>query len=573
MGATGPALDVTMRRLAACLALAFSVAAGGCAATAERLPHAAAAPQPAPAPRTPPRLIVAIAVDQFSADLFAQYRQHYTGGFARLMQGAVFPSGFQSHAATETCPGHSTLLTGVHPARSGIIANNWFDLSVARAEKRVYCAEDETDPASSTRDPVVSARHLKVPTLGEMIKAADPGSRNVAVSAKDRAVMMMGGHAIDAAYWWKGGEFVTLKGRTPSPAVVAENAAVSALLKSGAPALPAPAWCGPTDRPIDLGKGTTGTFRFALDPNKPDSLRISPRMDAATVDLADRLVDEMNLGKRNAIDLLSVSLSATDYIGHATGTEGVEMCIQMAELDKSLGRLLAHLDARGIDYAVVLTADHGGLDTPERLDQQALPRAVRADKALMPTELAKAITARTGISAQGPLLYADGPLGDFYVSRSLDPAQRAKVIAALVAIAKAHPQVAAVYSADELARTPLPSGSPQDWSLKDRARASFDPQRSGDVVILLDRAVTPIPEPIPGAFIATHGSAFDYDRRVPILFWRRGVPGFEQPAPVETVDIAPTLAALIALRVPDGTFDGRCLDIDGGPENSCELPR
>ncbi|MEQ1767773.1 MAG: hypothetical protein ABL859_10135, partial [Methylotenera sp.] len=130
--------------------------------------------------------------------------------------------------------------------------------------------------------------------------------------------------------------------------------------------------------------------------------------------------------------------------------------------------------------------------------------------------------------------------------------------------------VAAVFTAEDLAKTPLPTGNPQDWSLKDRARASFDPARSGDVVVLLDRAVTPIPEAIPGLYVATHGSAFDYDRRVPMLFWRRGMRGFEQPAPVETIDIAPTLAALLGLRVPEGTFDGRCLDLDAGNGNTCE---
>mgnify|MGYP006314275569 FL=1 len=89
------------------------------------------------------------------------------------------------------------------------------------------------------------------------------------------------------------------------------------------------------------------------------------------------------------------------------------------------------------------------------------------------------------------------------------------------------------------------------------------------MVFLLERTVTPIPEFLTSVYIATHGSAWDYDRRVPILFWRRGMPGFEQPHPIETVDIAPTLAALIGLGVPDGTFDGRCLDLDPGAGNTC----
>jgi predicted AlkP superfamily pyrophosphatase or phosphodiesterase len=535
----------------------------------------AAAPAPAPAPAEParPQLVLAVSIDQLSSDLFAQYREHFTGGFARLLTGAVFPSGFQSHAATETCPGHSTMLTGARPARSGIIANNWFNPSLARADKRVYCSEDLSDPASTSGNPVVSANLLKVPTLGELMKAANPATRNVAVSAKDRAVVMMGGHKIDAGYWWKGSAFTTFKGRELAPAAVRANTAASALLAKGAPALKAPAWCGSRDRAVTVGTGTVGTYRFALPKNaKPDMLRISPRMDGATVDLAIGLVDEMKLGKGGAPDVLSVSLSASDYIGHALGTEGVEMCIQMAELDANLGRLFAALDKRKIDYLVVLTADHGGHDAPERLREQAMPGASRADKALMPAALGAEITRRTLIAApQGqPLLYGDGPFGDIYVNAAITGPTKTRVINELLNLTRNHPQVAAVFTAAELAATPLPSGNPQDWTIKERLRASFMAERSGDVLVALNRAVTPIPEPVAGAFIATHGSVWDYDRRVPMLFWRKGMTGFEQPNPVETVDIAPTLASVIGLRLDDGAFDGRCLDLDAGAGNSCE---
>src|SRR5690606_11497301 len=92
----------------------------------------------------PPKLLVMISVDQLTADLFSGYRGTFTGGLARMASGAVFPSGYQAHGATETCPGHSTILTGSHPARTGIVANNYFDLSVARDDKRIYCAEDES---------------------------------------------------------------------------------------------------------------------------------------------------------------------------------------------------------------------------------------------------------------------------------------------------------------------------------------------------------------------------------------------------------------------------------------------
>lgn len=566
-----------MRRTIACLlaTAALGLGAGGPAA-AQQAPAeatataAVAAASPAQQPR--PQLVLALSVDQLSSDLFAQYREHFTGGFARLLSGAVFPSGFQSHAATETCPGHSTILTGTHPARNGIIANNWFDPTIARADKRIYCSEDPTDPASTSRDPVVSPRLLKVPTLGELMKAADPATRNVAVSAKDRAVMMMGGHKIDAGYWWKGSGFVTLRGRELSPAALAANASAARLLASGAPALKVPAWCSVRDRAVPVGDSTVGTGRFALPKGaKPDLLRVSPRMDAATVDLAVALVDEMKLGQGTMPDILSVSLSASDYIGHALGTEGLEMCLQMFELDRNIGRLFAALDKRGIDYVVALTADHGGHDAPERLSRQALPGAARADRALMPDALGAEITRRTGIAApKGPLLYGDAPFGDFYVNAGISGSARNRVIAELVALTNAHPQVVAVFTAAELAATPMPTGSPQDWTLKERARVSFVADRSGDVIVLLDRAITPIPVPVPGAYIATHGSPWDYDRRVPMLFWRRGMAGFEQPNPVDTVDIAPTLAAVLGLKLDPGAFDGRCLDLDAGAGNTCE---
>jgi predicted AlkP superfamily pyrophosphatase or phosphodiesterase len=124
-------------------------------------------------------------------------------------------------------------------------------------------------------------------------------------------------------------------------------------------------------------------------------------MDSATVDLAIALTDEMNLGKGAAPDVLSVSLSATDYVGHATGVAGAEMCILQNQLDQDLGRMFAHLDTKGIDYVVVLSADHGGLDMPERMDQQAFPKAERVDPALLPENLAKAVAAKTGIAADG----------------------------------------------------------------------------------------------------------------------------------------------------------------------------
>jgi len=577
--------------LAAC---AFAGSAAQAAPAKKAAAHAAAhapakAATPAPAPKGPPKLLIAIAVDQFSADLFAQYRAHYTGGLARLQQGAVFASAFQSHGATETCPGHSTLLTGVHPARNGIIANNWYDMSLKRADKRVYCVEDESDKDSTSAVPVVSAVHLKVPTLGELMKQEWPASRNVAVSGKDRAVVMMGGHKIDAGFWVDAQGFYSFNGTDLPPAVRAANMGILELLTKGAPGLAAPAWCAPMNRAIKAGEQTVGTGNFAVNPNdynnKPISqFRYSPRMDAATLQVALQLVKDMKLGRGTAPDMLSVSLSATDYIGHRYGTEGQEMCIQQNELDQKLGAFFAGLDALGVDYAVVLTADHGGIDIPERLREQGVPEAARGTIALSAEALGEQIAKDLGLTTPlapcgvGPdqkaspanVICAEGLFGDYWVSPLLAPELRAKVRDGLVARLKANPQVDQVYTRDQILAIPVPEGHPQDWTFVQRIRASFDPSRSGDVYSVLKRATVPVVTPTADmTTITTHGSPWDYDRRVPLLFYRKGLTALEQPQPVETVDIAPTFAALIGLKVKPGQFDGRCLDIDGSPANSC----
>ena len=523
-----------------------------------------AAPVAPRATAAPPKLIVAISIDQFSADLFAQYRNHFTGGFARLLTGAVFPSGYQSHAATETCPGHSTILTGMRPAHTGIIANGWIDLKTARTDKAVYCAEDESVPGSDHSKYTVSDRHLKVPTLGEMMKAADPAARVVSVAGKDRAAVMMGGHKVDELWWWDGKAFVSYAGRVTPPVVTRTNAAVAALIAKPQPALDLPGYCKPLDRPIAAGGMTIGTGRLARAAGDAKAFRASPAFDAAIAALAMGLVQDMKLGRGSATDIIAIGESATDYVGHTYGTEGTEMCLQLANLDETLGALFDQLDATGVVYEVVLTADHGGNDAPEREREHAMPGAGRVNASLAAETVGKAIAAKLGLSGQ--LLYGEGGNGDIWIDSTLSPASRAAVLAAALDRYGRDSQVAAVVTRAAIAATPMPAGPPETWTLTERARASFDPARSGDFVVFLKPRITAIPENTKG-YVATHGSPWDYDRRVPILFWRKGMTGFEQPLSIETVDIAPTLAATIGLKVSG--LDGRCLDLDAGPASTC----
>jgi predicted AlkP superfamily pyrophosphatase or phosphodiesterase len=528
-----------------------------------------AAPAAKVAAATPaPKLVVVISVDQFSADLFAEYRSHFTGGLARLASGIVFPSGYQAHAATETCPGHSTILTGNHPAHTGIIANNYFDLSAARDDKKLYCAEDETVAGSSSKKYSASIDHLLVPTLGDWMKMANPAAQVVSVAGKDRAAIMMGGRKADELMWLTPTGLTSYPGTALSPTAQQASTVIAAAIAQPRPGVQLPADCAAHDIAIPIGdKGATvGTGRFARDAGNFRAFMASPEADGAVLAAGAALRQARKLGEGDTTDLLILGLSATDYVGHSTGTEGSEMCMQMLALDRELGDFFTRLDATGIDYVVALTADHGGHDLPERNRQNAWPAAERVDKALDPDAIGKAVAEKLGLPE--PLLYGDGPFGDMYLSKALNPAQRKAALTEIVGRFKAHPQVEAVVTGEELAKYPISKRSPDVWNLMDKLRASYNAQRSGDFVVVLKPRVTPIPESGLG-YVATHGSVWDYDRRVPILFWRKGLAGFEQPNAVMTVDILPTLASVIGVPLDKSKIDGRCLDLISGTESSC----
>lgn len=522
------------------------------AAAAALLASQSAAQAPAP-----PKLVVVISVDQFSADLWDEYRPQFTGGFARLASGTIFHNGYQSHAATETCPGHSTLLTGDRPATTGIIGNIWTNQSLSRSDKSVYCAENELAPGSSSVAYEVSDQHLRVPTLGDRMKAVWPGSRNVAVSGKDRAAVMMSGHHPDQRWYWDGKRYATDVTTAVAPqSVIRANAAIQQILAAPAEDLQPPPFCVGKAQPITLeGSGkVVGNGTLARAAGDATAFRATPALDGSTLALAAGLIQEMKLGRAATPDLLSISLSATDYVGHTYGPGGQEMCLQLLELDRELGDFFGFLDRTGIDYALVLSADHGGLDIPERLRLHGITDAARVDPALAASAMGKTVGEKLGL--KGPVLIGDFS-GDVWIDKGLTGIGRTLALREALKAYRAHPQVEAAFSRDQIARTAIPTGNPVSWTLIERARASFDPERSGDIVVFLKPHITPIADT--SRYVSTHGSPWDYDRRVPIAFWRRGMaPAAPQDA-VETADIMPTLAAMLGVPLGPPAIDGHCL--------------
>jgi predicted AlkP superfamily pyrophosphatase or phosphodiesterase len=538
----------SIRHLSLCVLLGFLVAS---AAFAEP-------PQP--------KLVVTVAVDQLSADVFTEYRSLYRAGMKRLTQGVVFPRGHQSHAATETCPGHSTILTGARPARTGIIANDWQDplrprIVNGRETFTVYCVETVSD---SDGKRALTADSLLVPTLGDRMKARDPNTRVVAVAGKDRSAILLGGHNADLTLWWTSSGFVTYAGKEAAiPKEITEKINPSLRQSYSQPTVAKlPAACKAKSRETRINDDVSiGTLKSL--PGNSRRWRATPAMDAFTVDAALAAVRSLNLGREGSTDLLAVSLSGTDYAGHYYGTEGAEMCTQQFALDQTLGRLFAALDKLNVPYVVAMTADHGGADATERNRARGVTAAERIDENLFPPNVSAALQAQFPDLPRPIVLGPREFANDIYLNAGIPAERREGVLQAALRQYRQHPQVAAVFTRNELIAAAAPSGPVDEWTLLERAKASFNPQRSGDLIVLLKPYVSlyPAPKNPDTDYSSSHGSPWSYDRRVPIVFWWPGVQGFEQPTAVETVDIAPTLAKLIGLEVPAGEFDGRALPI------------
>ncbi|HEY1071462.1 alkaline phosphatase family protein [Brevundimonas sp.] len=534
-------------------------------------PAATTAPVAASTARAAPPLVVTIVVDQFSANLFSQYRSRFTGGLKTLAdQGLVHVNGYQTHGLTETCPGHSTILTGMHPTETGILANDWVDPATG---KEVYCLaapQNTLAHGKNTDNGPVGPDQLMVSTLADWLKEKNPQSRIFAVSGKDRGAINLNGHKGDGAYWFTDGFGLTtyVEPGQSAEARLAPVAAFNARFRAMSEASnPAPYWTGAFSDCQGLDGDWTirgQTFRAAVPPANP-VFDTSPALDEATLVAAADLLQSQQLGRRGTTDMLGVSLSATDRIGHSFGTQGPEMCEQMHRLDAALGLFLNKLPEGTL---VVLTADHGGSDFVERLHDHGYPHAHRADLERV-ARVNLALKERFNLEVN-PL--QQGGSGLMVAGRggvALADPLRTEVANAAVEMLKTNPEIAFVATRDAVLTDPIPaSDNPDMLTLRERARLSAVAGRSPDILIFYAQNV--VPGGSVGRAISGHGTPFDYDRRVPIIFWTKGAEGLGQERflPIRTLDIAPTLAHVMGVTAPK--VEGRCIDLPGFATGRCE---
>lgn len=561
---------IRSRLLASALGLTLGLVAVNAAAQATETAAQPAITAPA-AERASPSLIVTVVVDQLSANLFNQYRSQFTGGLKTLAdQGMVSINGYQTHGVTVTCAGHSTVLTGAHPARSGIPANDWIDTTTGKETYCLAAPQNTLAHGKNTDNGPVGPEQLSASTLGDWLKTESPESRVYGVSGKDRGAINLAGHKADGAFWLTDNfGFTTYV--EPGQSAEARLAPVTALNARMIDRFTreAPNWTysNAACRRLE-GRWTIAGQTFdSKVPPADFRLDNSPILDELTIEGAIELLDSQQLGRRGVTDMLGVSLSATDRIGHSYGTQGPEMCEQMLRLDAALGVFLDRLSTIPGGAIVVLTADHGGSDFPERSAVEGYPDAGRVDRALQPRVNA-ALKARFGLDADPVVSSAGGFVIVDKDRKSLAEPLRSQVLAAAIELLNGEPQVALAVARDELLAEPVPaSDNPEELSLRQRLRLSAVAGRSPDILRAWQPGLTG--QGRVGGAISSHGSPWDYDRRVPIVFWWPGAEGQERFLPMRTIDIAPTLANLIGVK-PDAPIDGRCMDLPQFAKGRCE---
>ena len=518
-----------------------------------------------------PKLVVVIVVDQMRADYIDKFRAHWNSGFKRLLdKGAWFREAAYPYAATETCVGHATISTGSVPASHGIVANAWWDRG---SQKMVTCTADSQAKNTGYAGTKIkdgdgdTAWRLRVPAFADELRFQSGAKTSVVTfSLKARSAIMLGGHKADAATWTDNGGLVTSNafgtlpfiehfakahpikqdyGKTwtlslPSNTYLYDEKAVGAVSPSG--------W--------DL------TFPHAMRGksagSEPDDSfyqqwSTSPFADTYLTKLAEAAVDQLALGKGTGIDFLGVSYSSPDYVGHAFGPRSWEIQDTYIKLDKDLGELLDHLDAKvgAGNYLVALTADHGVVPVPEDMQQTGADAGVlhvpeiqqKIDETLAKFNYSSPVVSRI---ASADIYFSPGT----YDKLKDDSAALNAVIEAIRSV----PGVADVYRAEELADRPA-TKSP----IRAAEAASFFPGRSGDLLLVPKPywLFSSTPAGRPRDYGTGHGTPYYYDQHVPILLMGWGIKAGEYFGAASPVDIAPTLASLCGITL--STHDGRVL--------------
>ncbi len=506
-----------------------------------------------------PKLVVGIVVDQMRYDYLTRFESKFgEGGFKRMMrEGFNCKNNHFNYVPTYTGPGHASVYTGTTPKYHGIISNNWYDKEV---KESVYCAQDNSVESVGTTDSAGKMspnRMLTTSFADENRLFTQMRGKSIGVAIKDRGAILPAGHTANAAYWFHGkdeGVWITSSFyRDDLPQWVKDfntSDAAESYFKVWDTYQPIETY---KESGSDLNKyerGFTGketaTFPYDLAALKSenggfDILKTTAYGNSLTVDFAIAALNGESLGIDDETDVLAVSFSSTDYVGHNFGVNSKEVEDTYIRLDKDLERFFNVLDetvGQG-NYTVFLTADHGAVDVPAYLQSVKIPagyldyndRKERFTKFLESNYGTKDIVENV---SNNQIFFNKAKLKELNLNIH-------EVEQALVDEQISYPNIAKVYTATAMNSNNFTTG------IEALLQNGFNQKRSGDVIVVDD--IAHIAYSRTGS---THGSGLNYDTHVPLLFFGAGINKGETFEKTVIPDIAPTISALLGISFPNG---------------------
>ena len=533
------------------------------------------------APPKRPRLVLLIVVDQFRYDYLERFGALFgPNGFRRLLRdGASWTQVNYDHFPTYTAPGHGTMMTGAYPAESGIVANDWFDRA---SGKRVSSVSDETVKllGGDGTETGSSPRRLLGSTVGDELRlVTNDRSKVIGISVKDRSAILPGGRHANAAYW-----FSITTGRMVSSTYYFNE--LPAWVQSFNDTKPADKYFGakwerliseseyvkragpdsPAWETVANAGGQTNAFPHVITGGDKTprrgfywALDYTPFSNELLLSFAQQAIVEERLGQDDDTDVLTVSFSANDYVGHRYGPYSHEVMDVTLRVDRQIGQLLDFVQSRvGLSNTLItLTADHGVSPIPEQAAALGLGGG-RLKTADVLKELRTAISAHYNPQGKSPdtsadyiLRFYDGATwrewflnGNIYFNYDAlkrDGIKLDEISQVVAAAAQKIPGVARCFTRAQLLRGATSITDP----IERRVLHGFHPARSGDVVIIAE------PYKYLGDTItATHGSPYSYDTHVPLIIMGAGVTPGRYLEPASPADIAPTLSVLLRITAP-----------------------
>jgi len=506
-----------------------------------------------------PKLVVGVVVDQMCYDyLFRFHDQFGKTGFRKLMEkGSHFRNVTYNYVPTYTGPGHASVYTGTTPANHGIVANEWYHRPY---DKEVNCVEDTTMTPVGNDSPYgkCSPHFLRANTITDQLKLTYPMGKVISVSIKDRSAILPGGHLSDGSFWYdyKSGKFITSSFyMNELPQWVSDFHAsnpIDSYLAKKWDLLKAPEnyhYRNLDNSPYEqlIGGKTTPTFPYDFTglPREQQigNFTVMPFANTYLADFAIQALKSEQLGKDDNADMLTISFSTPDIAGHAFGPYSLEMEDMYLRLDEEIGRLLAALDkevGKG-NYIFFLTADHAVVPVPQYLTDNQLPGGyVFLDTLLAGLREASMREFQTDIidRIENNNVY----LKTEYANAELTPMFTEFIQREILK----WENVKSVYTKEQL----MSAVSSDQWF--EMVHRGYDKERSGEVIFLLQPGFLPKSADSESSRKGTsHGSPFNYDTHVPVLFYGADIPQQEVFTPYEIVDIAATVVHLLQVQRPN----------------------